>query len=177
MRLHLVNRDDTWYRGSVISLHTFRDSVQAAGHRFTPERRAVAVLIAGRGGTFTPAELMNEARRHRLAIGRATLFRALDLFGRLDLIEHIELPDGRHAYVTCESARHHHLVCLGCGQSIEVGAVDLSHQLAHVADRTGYRVDRHRLELFGVCHDCQLIHTAPPESSAVNDHRIGVSIS
>lgn len=169
MRLHLVHQDDTWYREGVISLHTFRGSVQAAGHRFTPERRAIAALIAASAGTFTPAELLSEARRRQLAIGRATLFRALDLFGRLELIEHIDLPGGRHAYVACESARHHHLVCSGCGQSIEIGELDLSRDLAQVADRTGYRLDRHRLELFGVCRDCQPSQAAAtPAPSAVN---------
>jgi Fur family ferric uptake transcriptional regulator len=159
------------------SLHAFRDSVQAAGHRFTPERRAVAALVAAHRGTFTPGELLGDARRHELGIGRATLFRALDLFRRLGLIEHIDLPGGGHAYVTCESPRHHHLVCSSCGQSIEVRELDLSSGLAQVADRTAYRVDRHRLELFGVCRACQPTHPARPDPIAGNESRRGVSVS
>ena len=82
-----------------------------AGYRLTGRRREVAELIAAREGHFTAADLILDARSRRLAIGRATIFRALDLLTELKLLERLDLPEGEHAYVTCEPSHHHHVVC------------------------------------------------------------------
>ncbi len=95
-------------------------AVAQAGHRATEPRRVVARLIADRRGHFTAADLLADAERGRLTVGRATLFRNLELFAELDTLERLDLPTGEHAYVACEPAHHHHVVCRQCGQSVEV---------------------------------------------------------
>ncbi len=65
-----------------------------AGYRLTGRRREVAELIAAREGHFTAADLLVDARSRRLAIGRATIFRALDLLTELKLLERLDLPEG-----------------------------------------------------------------------------------
>jgi Fe2+ or Zn2+ uptake regulation protein len=130
------------------------DALDRAGHRVTEPRKAVAALIAGRAGHFTAADLVGEARVRRLGIGRATIFRALDLFTELNVVERLELPSGDHAYVPCEPLHHHHVVCSRCGQTDEVGDCGMTAVAIEVARRTGYRIDTHRLELFGLCPDC-----------------------
>jgi len=126
-----------------------------AGHRLTEPRRSVADLIADRDGPFTAADLVAAARRRRLGIGRATIFRALDLFASLGLVERVDLPAGGHAYVACEPAHHHHVICVRCGRSTEVEDCGMTEVAAEVARRSGYRVASHRLEMFGTCPDCQ----------------------
>ena len=82
-----------------------------AGYRLTGRRREVTELIAAREGHFTAADLILDARSRRLGIGRATIFRALELLTELKLLERLDLPEGEHAYVTCEPSHHHHVVC------------------------------------------------------------------
>src|SRR3712207_8759004 len=82
-------------------------ALDTAGYRLTEPRRAVADLIAGRRGHFTAADLVAEAKARRLDIGRATIFRALELFTELNLVERLDLPNGEHAYVECARAHHH----------------------------------------------------------------------
>ena len=98
---------------------------------------------------------MADAARRRPGIGRATVFRALELFAELGLVERLDLPSGEHAYVACEPAHHHHVVCSHCGRATEVDDCGMTEVAREVARRTGYRIDRHRLELFGVCPDCR----------------------
>jgi Fur family transcriptional regulator, ferric uptake regulator len=83
------------------------------------------------------------------------VFRALDLFTSLNLVERVDLPAGDHAYVACERAHHHHAICTRCGRSIDVDDAGLSRLLAEMGDRSGFRVTTHRLELFGLCAACQ----------------------
>ena len=58
-------------------------ALDRAGYRLTEPRRAVAELIVAREGHFSAADLIDDARARRLDIGRATVFRALDLFTEL----------------------------------------------------------------------------------------------
>lgn len=139
----------------MVETEPFLTALDRSPHRMTEPRRAVARLIADRDGHFSAADLVSEARERRLAVGRATIFRTLDLLAELDLVERIDLPTGEHAYVACEPAHHHHVVCSRCGRSHDIDDAGLRAVVLDVAHRTGYRIDEHRLELFGLCPDCQ----------------------
>ncbi|HEY6058142.1 MAG TPA: Fur family transcriptional regulator [Candidatus Limnocylindrales bacterium] len=131
------------------------DALDAAGYRLTRPRRAVADLIRGHDGHFTAAELAAVARERRLGISRATLFRALDLLTELHVLERLDLPSGEHAYVPCAPAHHHHVVCSRCGRAADVEDCGVADAVAEISRRSGYRIDSHRLELFGLCRHCQ----------------------
>ena len=132
----------------------FVRALDSAGYRLTEPRRAVADLIGGRRGHFTAADLLAEAKARRLGIGRATIFRALELFAELNLVERLDLPNGGHAYVECARAHHHHVICSSCGRATEVEDCGMHAVAEEVARRSGYQIDTHRLELFGLCPKC-----------------------
>jgi Fe2+ or Zn2+ uptake regulation protein len=131
------------------------DALDRGGHRLTGPRRAVAELIADRDGHFTAAELVADARDRHPTIGRATVFRALELFTSLDLVERVDLPGGDHAYVACDAVHHHHAICTRCGRSLDVDDGGLASVLGDIGRRSGFRVTAHRLEVFGLCAACQ----------------------
>lgn len=132
-----------------------------AGYHLTGPRRAVAEIVASHEGRFTAEELVGEAYRLRPQVGRATVFRSLEIFESLRLVERVHLVRSDHAYVVCDPAHHHHhLVCESCGRSIEVTDVGIGPIAKAIEERTGYRVDAHRLELFGTCPACQATQTA-----------------
>jgi Fur family ferric uptake transcriptional regulator len=132
-------------------------ALSQAGLRMTGPRRAVAQLLSEREGQFTAEELLAESQRRGLGIGRATIFRSLELLGRLNLVERVDLPSGEHAYLLCEPEHHHHVICSHCGRAATFGMEDrgLPERLEQVARATGYRIDSHRLEVYGRCPDCQ----------------------
>lgn len=130
-------------------------ALDEAGYRLTRPRHEVAELIAARTGHFTAADLVADARRRPSRLGRATIFRALELLTELGAVERLDLPTGEHAYVACEPAHHHHLVCSGCGRSVEVADGELGDIVRRIGSRTGFRIDAHRLELFGRCPACR----------------------
>ncbi|MET1232554.1 MAG: Fur family transcriptional regulator [Candidatus Limnocylindrales bacterium] len=123
--------------------------------RATAPRRAVLRLIAAHGdGHFTAADLVADAGHRGVHIGRATIFRTLDLLLEGGFIERIDLPDGEHAYVACRPSHHHHVVCTRCGRSTDVDDGDLRGVTAAVERATGYAIEGHRLELYGRCSAC-----------------------
>jgi Fur family transcriptional regulator, ferric uptake regulator len=135
-----------------------QDALDEGGYRLTEARRSIADLIAARNGHFTAADLVADARARRLGIGRATIFRTLDVLADLQAVERLDLPTGEHAYVACERAHHHHVVCSNCGASRDIDDAGWRAVVRDIERRTGYRIDDHRLELFGVCPDCKTAH-------------------
>jgi Fe2+ or Zn2+ uptake regulation protein/SAM-dependent methyltransferase len=132
------------------------DALGAAGYRLTEPRRLVAELVAERSGYFAANDLIAEAQERDLGIGRATIFRALDLFTELQLLERIDLPNGDHAYVPClPGYHHHHVICQRCARVTEVPDLGLGEAIASMERRTGWAVQKHRLELYGLCPECQ----------------------
>jgi Fe2+ or Zn2+ uptake regulation protein len=132
------------------------DALGAAGYRLTEPRRVVAELVSGRSGHFTANDIIAEAQSRELGIGRATIFRALDLFTDLGLLERVDLPTGEHAYVPCLPAHHHHhVICQVCARVTEVEDLGLGEAIARMERSTGWKVEKHRLELFGRCPECQ----------------------
>jgi len=128
----------------------------AAGYRVTDSRRAVIDLICTRDGAFETADLVSDARRRKIEAARATIFRTLEILTGIGVVERLDLPNGDHSYVRCDSrAHHHHLVCTRCQRSIDLKDLGMTPILAQVARRTGYKIDRHRVELFGLCPTCQ----------------------
>jgi Fur family ferric uptake transcriptional regulator len=138
----------------------FLDALALAGYRVTDPRRQVAHLIAGRVGHFAAADLLADARRGRVRVGRATVFRMLEVLTGLGAVARIDLPTGDHAYLACEPVHHHHVVCSRCGSSRDIDDAGLRAVVRAVARRTGFRIDDHRLELFGLCPDCRSVESA-----------------
>jgi Fur family ferric uptake transcriptional regulator len=133
---------------------TMINTLTDTGHRLTGPRLALASLIDRQPGHFTASSLLEQARGHGLRLGRASVFRTLDLLAELGALEHIDLPDGEHAYVACEPAHHHHVICQSCGRVTEVADAGLAAAVAEMSRRSGWKIDSHRLELFGYCPRC-----------------------
>jgi Fur family transcriptional regulator, ferric uptake regulator len=130
-------------------------ALDRSDYRMTGPRRVVAELVADQTGHFSAADLVAASSERRLGIGRATIFRTLEVLADLAVVERIDLPSGEHAYVACQPSHHHHVVCSRCGRAQDVEDAGLRALVREVARRTGYTVDAHRLELFGLCPDCQ----------------------
>ncbi len=135
--------------------------IDRAGYHLTEPRRRVAEMVASRPGRFSAQDLVAEAKRSRRGVGRATVFRSLEIFEELGLVERVHLPNGEHAYVACAPAHHHHVVCERCGASSEVADLGIAPLAREIEQRTGYLLDSHRIELFGLCPDCRAAAADP----------------
>ncbi|MBI3751989.1 MAG: transcriptional repressor, partial [Chloroflexi bacterium] len=121
------------------------DAFESAGYRLTEPRRVVARLVSDQGGHFTADELVTALRGRHRGVGRATVFRSLEVLAELGLVERLDLPSGGHAFVACEAAHHHHVVCSRCGRSTDIADSGLAAIIADVGRRSGYRIESHRL--------------------------------
>src|SRR5687767_15068074 len=85
------------------------------GHRITEPRKNVLRRIAGYTHPFSAEQVYADVRQSNDAIGRATVYRTLDLLLSRHWLARIHRDDGEHAYVITGGGHEHHLVCTDCG--------------------------------------------------------------
>lgn len=136
------------------SEHLARALAQA-GYRLTRPRRAVLDVMAASSDTLDPMEILSRARRLYPKVGLTTVYRTMELLADLGLVRRVHTEDGCHSYALHGLDHGHYLICRGCNQVVEFEGCDLSPIIGTVAERTGFAIQDHWLELFGLCPDCQ----------------------
>lgn len=125
------------------------------GGRPTRQRRAVAEVL-GSFSDFRSAQEIHEllARRGE-AVGLATVYRTLQRLAEAGEVDLLRTEDGEAIYRRCSPAHHHHLVCRGCGATVEVEGPAVERWTRSIAEEHGYADVSHTLEIFGLCGSCR----------------------
>jgi Fe2+ or Zn2+ uptake regulation protein len=131
------------------------DLLQSAGCRVTAPRRAIVELMASSSHALGPIEIYDRGRAEYPRLGLVTVYRTLEKLEALGLIERVHLPDGCHRYLRATEGHSHLLMCTGCGLVLPFAGDDLGRLTGRVANDTGFQINEHWLQLFGICPDCQ----------------------
>ena len=130
-------------------------ALQRAGQRLTPQRLAIADALARTGKEATVQELYEQVRRRHPYVGRATIFRAVDMLVDAGLAQRLERPGHVSAYVWCAPGHHHHLICTSCRSVEELDEAAVTPLLGTIAIRlpgTDLSWNAEKLELTGSPH-------------------------
>jgi Fur family ferric uptake transcriptional regulator len=125
----------------------------ARGFRNTVARRTVIETILNTEGQLT-ARALHETLLSR-EIGRATIYRALELLVELGVLDRLHVDERCSSYVACADRHHHHVICERCGMVREVGDARIEQVIRAIAADSGLRAREHRLEIVGVCIACE----------------------
>src|SRR2546421_12493871 len=96
-------------------------ALQQTGVRVTPQRLAIAAVLAQTGKETSAQELYDRVRKKHAYVGRATVFRSLDRLVSAGLAQRLERPGHVSAYVWGEPGPHHHLICTPCRTVEDLG--------------------------------------------------------
>lgn len=136
-------------------LDTLAGQLRAAGHKLTRPRRAILRALLAAIHPLSPAEILAEGQAFYADLGLVTVYRTLEIMESLGLARPVHLADGCHGYALCTPGHTHHVVCQRCHAVVEIVGCDLDDFLASVAERTGYTITGHWLEIAGLCPACQ----------------------
>lgn len=126
------------------------------GLRSTEQRRVVTELFFASSGHLSIEELLDRVRVEEPRIGYATVYRTLKLLKECGLAFERHFGDGVSRYeVAWEDEHHDHLICLECEKIIEFEDDKIERLQGKVADAHGFTLVRHKLELYGLCAECQ----------------------
>lgn len=133
------------------------ENLSGEGHRLTGPRRAILEYILRYSVPFTAEELLADLQKEQIHVGRATVYRTLELLHTHQWLSLVHRPEGEHGYVVAEPGHQHHLVCRSCGSVIAFQGCELETLLGGLAERLNFRIEGHWLEAFGVCRACQRV--------------------
>ena len=100
-----------------------RAAFEAQGQRQTIAKNQITerlVKIGARDADFTVEKLWHELRRTNPRLGRATVFRAVEMLVNQGLLNRIDFPDGSHNYRVCGDGHHHHITCVKCHRVVDI---------------------------------------------------------
>ena len=130
--------------------------LREAGHKLTHARLTVLDILEQCGGHITSAELLDRVNAVDAGIGRASVFRCLDLFTRLSLIRPTYIDSSvTPTYVLMPDGHHHHIICSQCAKVIEFEDCTLDVLTRELEQRLGVQLTGHLLEFYGLCADCK----------------------
>ncbi len=141
-------------------------SVQAlrnAGYKLTSPRLTILDLLDKSGGHVTSSELLSLVDERDPSIGRASVFRTLDLMTKLGIIWTSVQGGSTIHYMLMPGGHHHHIICTNCNKLIEFNDCKLGNLIAHLEKEYGVQVEGHLLELYGRCENCREIQPATNE--------------
>lgn len=128
--------------------------LREAGHKLTPPRLAVLEAIEQGGEHLLAADVLEAARARYPALGRATVYRTLELLTHLGIVRPIFVGEQGPTYIRAAGG-HHHLVCSHCGLIVDFDRCVADEMVTDLHARFGFRITSHLLEFYGLCAACQ----------------------
>ena len=122
--------------------------------KHTKQRDAILEVFLEAPGHVTSEELHRRVREQSPHIGYTTVYRTLKLLADAGLAQERHFDDGVTRY-EIDHEHHDHLVCLDCGRIIEFECEEIESRQSEIAKQHGFRLMRHRHELYGQCAECQ----------------------
>jgi Fur family transcriptional regulator, ferric uptake regulator len=130
-------------------------SLARRGRRLTGPRQTIVNFVAPRRDHFSAQEVWEDLRASQQGVGRATVFRTLELLVELGVLDRVHAGDGCHRYAVCETRHHHHLMCLDCSSVVLIAATEIERQIQRIALDASFELLTHHLELIGRCAECR----------------------
>lgn len=130
----------------------FRTLLKASGNNVTAARLKVFTALVGQEPLG-----MHELVGRVSGVDRASVYRAIDLFERLGIVQRLtsgwkyklELSD-------TFTAHHHHLTCTHCGRATAISEAELEQTIENLAAAHGFVPSAHQIEIQGTCCNCQM---------------------
>lgn len=137
------------------ALEDFRGYLRAAAHPVTPQRIRVAEILFGTHHHISAEEILDRLRAGGQTVGKATVYRTLELLRDAGLIREHDFGEGFKRYEPRPTRpRHEHLVCTRCGKVIEFQSEAIERVEREVAALHGFRPSHHKVEIYGLCEEC-----------------------
>lgn len=123
--------------------------------RLTPQRMAVLEILAASEGHPTVAEIYEAVRARFPTTSLATVYKTVILLKELGQVLELGFPDGSNRYDGSKPYPHPHIVCTRCRKIMDPELSSIDHLNDEIAQKTGYTIQHHRLDFFGLCPACR----------------------
>ena len=129
--------------------------LKKAGCKLTQARLTILGILEAERGHITSADILEKVEQINPAIGRASIFRTLDLFTQLGIVRPTYIDTSlTPTYVMMHGGHHHHVICTGCNRFIEFEDCGLEALTQNLEQSLKIKISGHLLEFYGICQSC-----------------------
>lgn len=138
-------------------VHLFRRYLKEQGLPVTQQRETIAEVVFGSSGHLSVEDIEARLREKGERIGKATIYRTLEMLVKSGLVEEHDFGEGfkRYEHLFGQKPVREHLVCTECGTVTEIHSTELVRVQEDEAKRHGFQAARYRLQIYGLCAACQ----------------------
>jgi Fur family ferric uptake transcriptional regulator len=138
------------------TLENLKDYLSQNGLRLTRQREVILQAFLEAEGHVGAEDLYRRVSIEDPTIGLATVYRTLNLLVECGMAQRRQFGEGQGRFEHVLDQEHHdHLVCTRCGSIAEFYSPDIERLQEEVSQEKSFRIFSHRLELYGLCKDCQ----------------------
>ena len=135
-------------------LGQFHDFMQQRGLKSTRQRDEIATWFFCAAGHLSADDIYRQVKEVAPGIGFSTVYRTMRLLRESGLVQERHFGDGEALYENI-SEHHDHCICTTCGSITEFENDQIEKLQEAVASRFGFRLQSHKMELYGTCANCQ----------------------
>ena len=129
------------------------EMLQKKGYKLTNPRRQILSILNAK--PVSVSDIQETLKHKSVSIDIVTIYRNLELLVNLGFMQKTQFADKSARYeIVVNNVHHHHLICKNCGD-IEDIPLDEKSLLSEVAKRSKFKIEKHNLEFFGICIQCQ----------------------
>ena len=138
-------------------IHLFRRYLRDQGLPITQQRETIAEIVFKSNEHHSVEDIEAEVRGRGERIGKATIYRTLEMLVKSGLVAEHDFGEGfkRYEHLFGQAPVREHLVCTECGKVKAIDNPELQRLHQQVAERQGFLPARYRLAIYGICRDCQ----------------------
>jgi len=138
-----------------LSQEKVHKTLSVAGLRVTSQRALLLEIIRQGKGHLDAYELYRQARERQPRLSLSTVYRALQTFKKLGLVDEVHFDEAHHHYEAKPPSEHHHLVCLSCGRVIEFHYPLARQVKRNVPEAKDFDIVEAEVRMSGYCSKCR----------------------
>ena len=120
------------------------------GVKLTEQRKIIAKIMSDSQDHPDVDELYNRASKIDSKISIATVYRTVKLFEEAGIVAKHDFKGGKARYEELNEGHHDHLIDIKTGEIIEFVDDEIEILQKKVAEKYGYKLVDHKLELYGI---------------------------
>lgn len=125
------------------------------GFRITPIRQQIIEILSKSHNPLTSSDVLTILHKTNEKINKTTVYREISFLLKQELLEEIDLGEGKKRYDLIKNkAHHHHMTCNNCG-AIKYLPLQDNVFLQSIEKNTKFKIQKHSFEVFGICSSCQ----------------------
>ncbi|MGX4670295.1 peroxide-responsive transcriptional repressor PerR [Cerasibacillus sp. JNUCC 74] len=130
------------------------NTLKESGVRITPQRHAVLEYLLNSTIHPTADDIYKALEGKFPNMSVATVYNNLRVLREVGLVRELTYGDSSSRF-DCNTSDHYHIICNSCGKIVDFHYPSLDEVEALAEQVTGFKVSHHRMELYGVCEECQ----------------------